>query len=80
MVVRLEFTELYPSIEQISVGEVAGSQFFTHAGAHCFRLALYTSKVPRPKSPLRSLKRTEMHHISLEYFQFKTFKQQHRLY
>lgn len=40
IVVRLELTELYPSIEHIIVGEVAESQFLTHAGAHCFRSAL----------------------------------------
>ena len=62
IVVRLELTELYPSIEQIMVGEVAGSQFFTQAGAHSFRSALYTSSVPRPRSPLRSLSRTREDH------------------
>lgn len=55
----LELTELYPSIEHTEAGDVDGFQFWTHAGTHFFIWTLYISKIPLPKSPLRSFSRTE---------------------
>lgn len=54
----LELTELYPNMVQTLLGEVEESHCVTQAGAQSLISALYTSNVPLPKSPLRSLKRT----------------------